>query len=97
LLQALRHSSKPVPPLRNDLQPVVEADVDSVRLGLGLLRQATQPLAVAMSGSGPSLFALYPSLSEAEAAQAELADALHGAGFDAWCCGFSRQGVSLKP
>ncbi len=97
LLQALRPGSKAFPPLRNDLQPVVEAEVESVRLGLGLLRQAAQPLAVAMSGSGPSLFALFASLSQAERAQAELADALQDTGFEAWCCGFSRQGVSLEP
>ena len=43
----------PLPPLRNDLQAVVEAEVESVRQGLALLRQAQpllveQPLAVAM-------------------------------------------------
>ena len=102
--QALRHGplqqalvqGEPLPPLRNDLQAVVEPEVDTVRLGLSLLRQADQPLAVAMSGSGPSLFALFVSLAEAEAALAALAEPLDQAGFDAWCCGFSHQGVSLE-
>jgi len=90
----------PLPPLRNDLQAVVEAEVESVRQGLALLRQAQplveQPLAVAMSGSGPSLFALFPSLERAQAAHAALADELGQGGFGAWCCSFSSRGVSLE-
>ena len=94
-----------LPPLRNDLQAVVEAEVESVRQGLALLRQAQplveqplieQPLAVAMSGSGPSLFALFPSLERAQAAHAVLADELGQGGFRAWCCSFSSRGVSLE-
>ena len=90
----------PLPPLRNDLQAVVEAEVESVRQGLALLRQAQQPLieqplAVAMSGSGPSLFALFPSLGQAQAAHGALADELEQGGFGAWCCSFSSRGVSL--
>lgn len=90
----------PLPPLRNDLQAVVEAEVESVRQGLALLRQAQplveQPLAVAMSGSGPSLFALFPSLGQAQAAQGALAEELVKGGFGAWCCSFSSRGVSLE-
>ena len=74
---------------------MVEAEVESVRQGLALLRQA-QPLAVAMSGSGPSLFALFPSLERAQAAHAALADELKQGGFGAWCCSFSSRGVSLE-
>ena len=85
----------PLPPLRNDLQAVVEAEVESVRQGMALLRQA-QPLAVAMSGSGPSLFALFPNLDRAQAAHAALADELKLGGFGAWCCSFSSRGVSLE-
>ena len=84
-----------MPPLRNDLQAVVEAEVESVRQGLTLLRQL-QPLAVAMSGSGPSLFALFPSLERAQAAHGALADELGQGGFGAWCCSFSSRGVSLE-
>ena len=90
----------PLPPLRNDLQAVVEAEVESVRQGLALLRQeqplVEKPLAVAMSGSGPSLFALFPSLERAQAAHAALADELEQGGFGAWCCSFSSRGVSLE-
>ena len=96
LLQALLQGSA-LPSLRNDLQAVVEPEVGSVRQGLALLRQTERPLAVAMSGSGPSLFALFAHLAEAQAAHAALAAQLEAAGFEAWCCGFSRQGVSLDP
>ena len=83
------------PPLRNDLQAVVEPDVETVRQGLALLRQSEQPLAVAMSGSGPSLFALFPGVDQARSAHADLAERFERDGFESWCCGFSDRGVSL--
>jgi 4-diphosphocytidyl-2-C-methyl-D-erythritol kinase len=83
------------PPLRNDLQAVVEPEVETVRQGLALLRQADQPLAVAMSGSGPSLFALFSNLAQARSAHADLAERFEQDGFESWCCGFSDRGVSL--
>ena len=85
----------PLPPLRNDLQAVVEPEVETVRAGLDLLRRAPGALAVAMSGSGPSLFALHPDLATAEAARAALAEPLAAAGFEAWCCRCGGSGVSL--
>ena len=95
LLQALAGGERPIPPIRNDLQPVVEPEVASVREGLALLRQAPEALAVAMSGSGPSLFALFADLEQAEQARAALAPALEAGGFEAWCCRCSGSGVSL--
>jgi len=97
LLQALA-SGAAVPTLRNDLQLVVEPEVDSVQQGLALLRQlngASTPLAVAMSGSGPSSFALFDSLPRARAAQQQLETQLIDGGFEAWSCGFVPTGVSL--
>ena len=97
LLQALA-SGVAVPPLRNDLQLVVEPEVESVQQGLALLRQldgATTPLAAAMSGSGPSSFALFDSLPRAQAAQQQLETQLMAGGFEAWSCGFVPKGVSL--
>ncbi|MFZ9462525.1 MAG: 4-(cytidine 5'-diphospho)-2-C-methyl-D-erythritol kinase [Vulcanococcus sp.] len=95
LLSALRGEA-PLPPLRNDLQPVVEPEVASVREGLALLRRAPQPLAVAMSGSGPSLFALFADQAGAEAARQALAAELAPAGFEAWSCRCTSSGVSLE-
>jgi len=85
----------PLPHLRNDLQAVVEPEVESIRAGLDLLRRGPGALAVAMSGSGPSLFALHPDLATAEAAREALAEPLEAMGFAAWCCRCGGSGVSL--
>jgi len=94
LLAALRGEAS-LPPLRNDLQSVVEPEVASVREGLALLRQSRDPLAVAMSGSGPSLFALFADRAAAESAQEHLAEPLATAGFDAWVCRCTGSGATL--
>jgi 4-diphosphocytidyl-2-C-methyl-D-erythritol kinase len=85
-----------LPPLRNDLQAVVEPEVPTVREGLALLRSLDTPLAVAMSGSGPSLFALFADLDQALAAQAQLAGALESGGFHSWACALRPEGVMLE-
>ncbi len=95
LLAALAGAG-PLPPLRNDLQAVVEPEVASVAAGLALLRRAPGALAVAMSGSGPSLFALFADATAAGQAHAQLAPELAAAGFEAWCCRATDRGVSLE-
>jgi 4-diphosphocytidyl-2-C-methyl-D-erythritol kinase len=85
-----------MPPLRNDLQAVVEPEVSSVGEGLALLRSLHTPLAVAMSGSGPSLFALFADLDQALAAQAQLAGQLESGGFHSWACALRPEGVMLE-
>jgi 4-diphosphocytidyl-2-C-methyl-D-erythritol kinase len=94
LLMALRGEAV-LPALRNDLQAVVEPEVESVRQGLRLLRQADSALAVAMSGSGPSLFALFADGAKAEAARDQLAEPLAEAGFESWVCRCTGSGVTL--
>ncbi|MFM7653750.1 MAG: 4-(cytidine 5'-diphospho)-2-C-methyl-D-erythritol kinase, partial [Vulcanococcus sp.] len=74
---------------------VVESEVASVREGLALLQRAPQALAVAMSGSGPSLFALFRDPAAAAAAGEVLAAPLAAAGFEAWSCRCTGCGVSL--
>ena len=94
LLQALR-GSRPLPPLRNDLQAVVEPRLECVAEGLGLLRGADGVLAAAMSGSGPSLFALFATPAAAAAALDQLEAPLATAGFEAWCCRCEASGARL--
>lgn len=94
LLAALQ-GARPLPPLRNDLQAVVEPDVESVREGLALLRQAGDALVVAMSGSGPSLFALFSDVAAAERAHQQLQPALEQGGFEAWLCRCTSSGATL--
>jgi 4-diphosphocytidyl-2-C-methyl-D-erythritol kinase len=96
LLEALRRGSG-LPPLRNDLQAVVAPEVESVRVGLDLLRHCEAPLAVAMSGSGPSLFALFATPEQARQAERALAAELGAAGFEAWCCRCLGAGATLEP
>ncbi len=92
LLQALR-GERSLPPLRNDLQAVVEPEVESVRLGLRLLREQGEASVVAMSGSGPTLFALYDDGEQAAQAGRRLAPQLQEGGFEHWCCRLLAHGV----
>jgi 4-diphosphocytidyl-2-C-methyl-D-erythritol kinase len=94
LIEALRGEA-PWPPIRNDLQTVVAPEVESVGQGLALLKRADGALAVAMSGSGPSLFALFPHHDHAVAARAALGERLREAGLEAWCCTCRHRGVEL--
>ena len=94
LLAALR-GEQPLPQLRNDLQEVVEPEVASVHEGLVLLRQASDALVVAMSGSGPSLFALFADPLAAERARQQLGPLLEQAGFEAWACRCTGSGATL--
>ena len=94
LLAALA-GDRPLPPLRNDLQAVVEPEVPSVRDGLRLLREAEGALVVAMSGSGPSLFALFADHTAAQAAEHQLESQLRAAGFESWVCRCTSSGATL--
>ncbi|MEB3321796.1 MAG: 4-(cytidine 5'-diphospho)-2-C-methyl-D-erythritol kinase [Synechococcaceae cyanobacterium] len=96
LLRALA-SGTAFPPLRNDLQQPVAAEVESVATGLTLLGRCQQALAVAMSGSGPSLYALFPTPEQAGRARGELAGELAAAGFESWCCRCTGSGATLEP
>ena len=93
--QPLRASAPP--PLRNDLQAVVEPETAAVQVALRLLRSLEAPLAVAMSGSGPSCFALFADQQACQAAQAELSDRFAEAGLLSWCCPLRPDGVRIEP
>ncbi len=96
LLAALRGERELPPLLRNDLQAVVEPEVESVRNGLRLLREQGEARLVAMSGSGPTLFALYDHIAQAAAAGERLAPQLQAAGFEQWCCRLLDHGVRVE-
>jgi 4-diphosphocytidyl-2-C-methyl-D-erythritol kinase len=69
--------------------------VASVSEGLALLAATEGALAVAMSGSGPSLFALFADLEAARRAATVLAAPLAAGGFESWCCRCTGSGASL--
>ena len=94
-LHPLRTSSPP--PLRNDLEPVVEPDTKAVQIALKLLRTQSDALAVSMSGSGPSCFAIYPDLHSSDQALAFLSQDLEDAELQAWSCSLRPDGVRIEP
>ena len=84
------------PPLRNDLQSIVEPETDAVQVALRLLRTLEKPLAVAMSGSGPSCFALFRTPEQCQEAQAVLSDRFREVGLLSWCCPLRSDGVRIE-
>ncbi len=68
---------------------------ESVRKALGLLQTLPGQLRVAMSGSGPSCFALFPDQDAAERARLQLTAALHAEGLQSWSCSLLPDGVKL--
>jgi len=85
------------PPLRNDLQTMVAEAIPAVATALDLLNSAPGQIGVAMSGSGPSCFALFESLEEAIAAKRHQAGALGRAGLQSWCCRLRNHGITVEP
>ena len=84
------------PPLRNDLQSIVEPETDAVQVALRLLRTLEKPLAVAMSGSGPSCFALFRTPEQCQEAQAVLSDRFREVGLLSWSCPLRSDGVRIE-
>ena len=93
-LQPLRSSSPP--PLRNDLQVVVQPETAAVQTALQLLGGCSEALAVAMSGSGPSCFALFPDLSACERGLDSISSALASNGLLGWACSLRQDGVRIE-
>ena len=85
------------PPLRNDLQDVVAPQTASVQTALRLLQDLPGQLRTAMSGSGPSCFALFANRQDADQALDGARDRFVQAGLDAWSCSFVAHGVKLMP
>ena len=83
------------PPLRNDLQAVVAPQTPSVRTALSLLEALPGQLRVAMSGSGPSCFALFPDFNTAEQARLHAAAQFEAEGLQSWSCSLLPFGVKL--
>ncbi len=85
------------PPLRNDLQDVVAPQTASVQTALCLLQGLPGQLRTAMSGSGPSCFALFANRLDADQALNVARDGFAQAGLDAWSCSFLAHGAKLMP
>ena len=92
-LRPLRAESPP--PLRNDLQAVVAPQNSSVQKALSLLEALPGQLRVAMSGSGPSCFALFPNFAAAEQARQRTTEVFLAEGLQCWSCSLLPHGVKL--
>ncbi len=84
------------PPLKNDLQQVVAPEISAVQNALKLLSELPGSLGVAMSGSGPSCFALFSSYSKANDALEKSKKKLSSFGLESWCCSFQSHGVIFE-
>ena len=85
------------PPLQNDLQTVVAPQTASVRTALTLLEALPGQLRVAMSGSGPSCFALFADREQADQALEAHRSGFERAGLACWSCSMQPEGVKLAP
>ena len=83
------------PPLQNDLQKVVAPATPAVQSALEILESISGSLSVAMSGSGPSCFGLFPDLKTAKLALDQNRSKIKLAGLEAWCCSFISDGVKI--
>ena len=79
--------------LCNQMEDMVTAQLPAVRQNLELLRQASDCCGVSMTGSGPSVFALFATMEAAEVAQRTLANRLKANEIQAWVCGLREDGV----
>ncbi len=79
--------------LCNQMEDVVTAQIPAVRQNLELLRQAPDCCGVAMTGSGPSVFALFATVEGALAAHRSLASRLKANDIQGWVCGLRENGV----
>lgn len=79
--------------LCNQMEDVVTAQIPAVRQNLELLRQAPDCCGVSMTGSGPSVFALFATMDTARTAHHTLASRLKANGIQAWVCGLREDGI----
>ena len=85
-----------IPPLKNDLQLVVAPEIPAVQNALKILSDLPGSIGVAMSGSGPSCFALYSTYAEAKTNFEHNRMRLKASGLDSWCCSFQIDGVNFE-
>ena len=80
----------------DEMSSWVRWETAAVQTALRLLSTVPESLAVAMSGSGPSCFALMPTMEACQRGRDRLQEAFTAAGLQAWCCGLSTAGVTVE-
>ena len=81
--------------IRNDLQPVVENENESVKNALKLLSELKDNIGFSMSGSGPTCFAIFENINKANKAFENNKHKFKHFGFDAWVCKLLNKGVTF--
>ena len=82
--------------IKNDLQKIVERENSSVSNGLRILSEFEDSLCYAMSGSGPSCFAIFKSFDQAINCQKKNNTYLKENGYDSWVCNFVKDGIKIN-
>ena len=81
--------------VKNDLQLIVENENDSVKQALYLLSNLKNCLTYAMSGSGPTCFAIFNDVDTANKALKENFQLFKNKGFDSWVCKLLDEGITF--
>ena len=81
--------------IKNDLQLVVENENNSVKQALFLLSKLKNCLTFAMSGSGPTCFALFNDFDTAKKALLENHTMFKKNGFECWACKLLDKGITF--
>ena len=81
--------------IKNDLQKVVEKENYSVKTALTILSDLKNCLSYAMSGSGPTCFALFKDVDAADEALIENKKLFKDYGFESWVCKLLDSGVTF--
>ena len=81
--------------VKNDLQLIVENENDSVKQALYLLSNLKNCLTYAMSGSGPTCFAIFNDVDTANKALKENFQLFKNKGFDSWVCKLLDKGITF--
>ena len=84
------------PLLTNDLQEIVLKEVNTVKTTIDILAKLPGSIGIAMSGSGPSCFALYPDFISAHNVWLDNKKNLKELGLESWCCELLSGGVQLE-
>jgi len=81
--------------IQNDLQKIVRPMTPEVEKSLNILSQLPDSRLIAMSGSGPSCFALFENYKQANKVLKEHVNEFEIAGLSAWACSMMSNGVQF--
>ena len=81
--------------IRNDLQKIVQNENKSVNDALSIFSRINECLCFAMSGSGPSCYAIFKNHENAKIVYEKNKKLFKEFGFNAWLCQFLESGINI--